>query len=110
MIIKNIISTPTRLKTGLRRNTRRSVKTLAFHLDLNVLVAKVMDGHMKLECHPYLKSTGKSKALVATMSDIELDNDLEEKFIAFSATIEKKSRFMKLVKMRKSWISPIWRN
>lgn len=109
-IIKNIVSTPTRLKTGLRRNIRRLVKTLPFHLDLNVLVAKVIDGHMKPECRPYLKSTGKSKALVATLSDTELDNDPEEKFITFITTIEKKSRLKKLVKMRKSWMSPIWRN
>lgn len=44
---------------------------------------------MKPECRPYLKSIGKSKALVATLSDTELDNDQEEKFITFIGTIEK---------------------
>ena len=32
-------------------------------------------GHMKQECLTYLKSIGKSKKLVATLSDIELEDD-----------------------------------
>ena len=32
-------------------------------------------GHMKHECPTYLKSIGKSKALVATLSDIEPEDD-----------------------------------
>ena len=32
-------------------------------------------GHMKYECPTYLKSIGKSKALVATLSNIELEED-----------------------------------
>ena len=32
-------------------------------------------GHMKQECPTYLKSVGKSKALTATLSDIELEDD-----------------------------------
>ena len=32
-------------------------------------------GHMKQECPTYLKSIGKSKALVATLSDTELEDD-----------------------------------
>ena len=32
-------------------------------------------GHMKQECLTYLKSIGKSKTLVATLSDIELEDD-----------------------------------
>ena len=34
-------------------------------------------GHMKQECPTYLKTTGKSKALVATLSDIEPEDDLD---------------------------------
>ena len=46
---------------------------------------------MKNECHTYLKSSGKSKALAATLSDIEPeeDSDNEDDGIlnAFTATI-----------------------
>ena len=50
-------------------------------------------GHMKQECPTYLKSIGKSKALAATLSDIELeiesnDNDDEGILNAFTATID----------------------
>ena len=34
-------------------------------------------GHMKQECLTYLKSIGKSKTLVATLSDIELEDDFD---------------------------------
>ena len=48
-------------------------------------------GHMKQECPAYLKSIGKSKALVATLSDIELeddsDNEDDEILNAFIATV-----------------------
>ena len=47
-------------------------------------------GHMKLECPTYLKSIGKSKALAATLSDIKLENDSNNKddkiLNAFTAT------------------------
>ena len=48
---------------------------------------------MKQEYPTYLKSIRKSKALAATLSDTELetnseDNDQEEKFMAFTTTIE----------------------
>ena len=48
---------------------------------------------MKQECPTYLKSTGKSKALVATLSDIGPeanleDSDQERTFMAFTATIK----------------------
>ena len=48
---------------------------------------------MKQEYPTYLKSIGKSKALAATLSDTELetnseDSDQEEKFMAFTTTIE----------------------
>ena len=32
---------------------------------------------MKQECHTYLKTIGKSKALVATLSDTKLKNDFD---------------------------------
>ena len=48
---------------------------------------------MKQECSTYLKSIGKSKALAATLSDIELeiesdDNDNKEILNAFTATVD----------------------
>ena len=46
---------------------------------------------MKHECPTYLKSIGKSKALAATLSDIELEEDFDNKddgiLNAFTATI-----------------------
>ena len=50
-------------------------------------------GHMKQECPTYLKSVGKSKALSATMSDIELElesdnNDDEAILNAFTTTVD----------------------
>ena len=46
---------------------------------------------MKQECPTYLKSIGKSKALIATLSDTELEDDSEneddEILNAFTATI-----------------------
>ena len=46
---------------------------------------------MKQECPTYLKTIGKSKALVATLSDIELENDSDNEddgiLIAFIATV-----------------------
>ena len=49
-------------------------------------------GHMKQECPTYLKSIGKSKALAATLSDTEPEdesNDNDDKGIlnAFTATV-----------------------
>ena len=48
-------------------------------------------GHMKQECPTYLKTIGKSKALVATLSDIEPENDFDnedDKILnAFTTTI-----------------------
>ena len=34
--------------------------------------------HMKQECLTYLKTIGKSKALAATLSDTELENDSDD--------------------------------
>ena len=36
-------------------------------------------GHMKQECPTYLKSIGKTKALAATLSDTELEDDFDNK-------------------------------
>ena len=48
-------------------------------------------GHMKHECPTYLKSIGKSKALVATLSDTkpeeDSDNEDDEILNAFTATV-----------------------
>ena len=47
---------------------------------------------MKQECPTYLKTIGKSKALVTTLSDIEPENDLNNKddgiLNAFTATVD----------------------
>ena len=47
-------------------------------------------GHMKQECPTYLKSIGKSKALAATLSDTELEDDSDNEddgiLNAFTAT------------------------
>ena len=49
-------------------------------------------GHMKQECPTYLKSIGKSKALVATLSDIEPEDDFDDEddriLNAFTASVD----------------------
>ena len=49
-------------------------------------------GHMKQECPTYLKTMGKSKALAATLSDTEPENDSDNKddgiLNAFTATVD----------------------
>ena len=50
-------------------------------------------GHMKQECPTYLKSIRKSKALVATLSDIELETESEDSddkgiLSAFTVTVD----------------------
>ena len=48
-------------------------------------------GHMKQECLTYLKTIGKSKALVATLSDTELEDDFDNEddgiLNAFTTTV-----------------------
>ena len=48
-------------------------------------------GHMKQECPTYLKTIGKSKALAATLSDTELEDDSNNEddriLNAFTATV-----------------------
>ena len=55
-------------------------------------------GHMKHECPTYLKSIGKSKALAATLSDTELeeDSDNEDDGIlnTFTATVNPTNRIV----------------
>ena len=50
-------------------------------------------GHMKWECPTYLKSIGKSKVLIATLSDTEPETELEDSgderiLSAFTATVD----------------------
>ena len=59
-------------------------------------------GHMKQECPTYLKSIGKSKALVATLSDIKPetkldDNDDKGILSAFTATVDLTKRIVEAV-------------
>ena len=53
-------------------------------------------GHMKQECPTYLKTIGKSKALAATLSDIEPEDDSDNKddgiLKAFTATVNPTER------------------
>ena len=57
---------------------------------------------MKQECPKYLKSIGKSKALAATLSDIELEIDSDENdqdgiVSAFTATVESPEEAVELI-------------
>jgi len=57
---------------------------------------------MKQECPTYLKSIGKIKALVATLSDTELeadsdDSDQEGIVSAFTATVESPKEVVELI-------------
>ena len=59
-------------------------------------------GHMKQECLTYLKTTGKRKALTATLSDTEPeddsdDNDDEGILNAFTATVNPTDRVLETV-------------
>ena len=59
-------------------------------------------GHMKQECLTYLKTTGKRKALTATLSDTEPeddsdDNDDEGILNAFTATVNPTDRVLEIV-------------
>ena len=65
-------------------------------------------GHMKQECPKYLKSIGKSKAIVATLSDIkpEDDSDNEDDGIlnAFTATVNPTERIVEDVDEEKELV------
>ena len=58
-------------------------------------------GHMKHECATYLKSIGKSKALTATLSDTEpeddSDNEDDEILNAFTASVDPTERIVENV-------------
>ena len=64
-------------------------------------------GHMKHECPTYLKSIGKSKALAATLSDTEPeeDSDNEDDGIlnAFTATVNLTDGIVEDVTKKKNW-------
>ena len=55
-------------------------------------------GHMKQECPTYLKSIRKSKALLATLSDIEFEDDFDNEddaiLNAFTATVNPTERIV----------------
>ena len=66
-------------------------------------------GHMKQECPTYLKSIGKSKALVATLSDTkpetELDDNDEEGILsAFTAIVDPTEGIVKAVDEEKDLV------
>ena len=67
-------------------------------------------GHMKQECPTYLKSIGKSEALVATLSDTELEDDSynEDNGIlnAFTATINPTDGIVKDVDEEEELVEP----
>ena len=64
-------------------------------------------GHMKHECPTYLKSIGKSKTLVATLSDTkpEEDSDNEDDGILnfFTATVNPIDGIIEDVTKKKNW-------
>ena len=55
-------------------------------------------GHTKHECPTYLKSIGKSKALAATLSDIELEDDSDNEddgiLNAFTTSVDPTERIV----------------
>ena len=68
-------------------------------------------GHMKQECLAYLTSIGKSKALAATLSDIEpetesKDNDNKEILSAFTATVDPTKGVVEAVDEEKDLVNP----
>ena len=65
-------------------------------------------GHMKQECPTYLKTIGKSKALTATLSDTELEDDSDNKddgiLNAFTTTINPTKRIVENVDEEKELV------
>ena len=65
-------------------------------------------GHMKQECPKYLKSIGKSKAIVATLSDIKpednSDNEDDGILNAFTATVNPTERIVEDVDEEKELV------
>ena len=91
--LRKIASSPVRLslkaKTKGRRMLGMAVSTL-FPLDQSAFRCQGFR-HMKQECPTYLKTIGKSKALVATLSDTEPEDDFDNEddriLNAFTATV-----------------------
>ena len=67
-------------------------------------------GHMKHECPTYLKRIGKSKALAATLSDIEPEDDSDNEddgvLDAFTATINPTYGIVEVVVEEEYWWNP----
>ena len=65
-------------------------------------------GHMKQECPIYLKTTGKSKTLAATLSDTEpkddSDNEDDEILNVFTATVNPTKGINEDVDEEKEWV------
>ena len=65
--------------------------------------------HMKQECPTYLKSIGKSKALTATLSDTEPEDDSDNEgdriLNAFTATINLTKGLLKMWLKKRNWWS-----
>ena len=65
-------------------------------------------GHMKQECPAYLKTIGKSKALTATLSDTELEDDSDNKddgiLNAFTTTVNPTKRIVEDVDEEKEFV------
>ena len=65
-------------------------------------------GHMKQECPTYLKTIGKSKALTATLSDTELEDDSDNKddgiLNAFTTTVNPTKRIVEDVDEEKELV------
>ena len=65
-------------------------------------------GHMKQECPTYLKTIGKSKALAATLSDTELEDDSDNKddgiLNAFTTTVNPTKRIVEDVDEEKELV------
>ena len=85
-------------------DSRENPKKLDKVATLQLVQSIVCQGyrHMKQECPTYLKSTGKSKALATTLSDIGLEADLEDSdqegtFMAFTTTIKSPKESEELV-------------
>ena len=87
-IESNPVLRSSRVKTKGRRMLGMRVNTL-FPQDQNALGVRVY--HMKQECPTYLETIGKSKALAATLSDTEPEDDFDNKddgiLNAFTATV-----------------------
>ena len=65
---------------------------------------------MKHECPTYLKIVGKSKALAATLSDIELEDDSDNEddgiLNAFTATVNPTDGLLKMWLKKRNWWNP----